>query len=100
MTTEDDFTMPCAKYIWGRYKDYDFEKEAVFWKKNLFLLPSGKAGIKFIDEDSRLMTEWLQYSPLKDIVFKAIIEMLNLLFQKLSQKSQSKDHLSASEREM
>ena len=25
-TTEDNLAIPCAKYVWGRYKDYDFEK--------------------------------------------------------------------------
>ena len=40
---------------------------------------------------STLMNEWLQDSPLKDIA-------LNVLLQKLSQKSKSKDHLSPLER--
>ena len=60
VTIEDILTILCEKYIWGRYKDYDFEKhpssfyeKIVFWKKNLFLLPSGKAGRKFIEEVSR-----------------------------------------------
>ena len=39
-------------------------------EKNLFVLPSGKAGRKFIGEVSKLMSEWLQDSPLKDIAFK------------------------------
>ena len=26
VTIEDDLTMLCAKYIWGKYNDYDFEK--------------------------------------------------------------------------
>ena len=44
------------------------------------------------------MNEWLQDSPLKDIAFKAITVILNVLLQKLSQKSESKDHLSPLER--
>ena len=43
VTIEDILTILCEKYIWGRYKDYDFEKhpstfyeKIVFWKKNLF----------------------------------------------------------------
>ena len=60
-----------VKYTWGKYKDHDFEKNlsqvyetVVFWRKNLFLLPSGKAGRKFIGEASRLMSEWLHDSPI------------------------------------
>ena len=37
------------KYIWEKYKDHEFEKNlsqvyetVVFWRKSLFLLPSGK----------------------------------------------------------
>ena len=55
-----------VKYIWGKYKDHEFEKNlsqvyetVMFWRKNLFLLPSAKAGRKFIGEVSRLMSEWL-----------------------------------------
>ena len=72
----------------------------MFWRKNLFLLPSGKAGRKFIGEVSRLMTEWVHDSPLKDIAFKAIMVMPSLLLQKPSQKSKSKDHLRALERRL
>ena len=72
----------------------------VFWGKNLFLLPSGKAGRKFIGEVSRLMSEWLHDSPLKDIAVKAIMMMPSLLLQKRSQKSKSKDHLRALDRRL
>ena len=95
------------KYIWGKYKDHKFEKNlsqvyetVVFWKKNLFLLPSGKAGKKFTGEVSRLISEWLPDSPLKDISFKAIMVMPSLLLQKPSQKSKSKAHLRALERRL
>ena len=98
----DEPSKQSVKYIWGKYKDHEFEKHlsqvyeiAMFWRKNLFLLPSGKAGRKFIGEVSRLMSEWLHDSPLKDIAFKAIMVMPSLLLQKPSQKSKSKDHLRA-----
>ena len=95
------------KYIWGKYKDHEFEKNlsqvyetVVFWRKNRFLLQSGKAVRKFIGEVSRLMSEWLYDSPLKDIAFKAIMVMPSLLLQKPSQKSKLKDHLRALERRL
>ena len=43
-------------YIWGRYRDIEFEEnvtliyeQTVYWTKNLFLLPTRKAGKLFID---------------------------------------------------
>ena len=72
----------------------------VFWRKNLFLLPSGKAGRKFIGEVSRLMSEWLHDLPLKDIAFKAIMVIPSLLLQKPSQKSKSKEYFRALERRL
>ena len=50
----DEPSTQSAKYIWGKYKDDEFEKNlqvyetVVFWRKNLFLLPYGKAERKFI----------------------------------------------------
>ena len=75
-------------------------EKIVYWKKNLFLLPSGQAGKSFIDEMSRLMNEWIRKSPLKDIAFKAIMVMPGLLLQKPSQKSKSKDDLTSLENRM
>ena len=53
------------------------------WKKNYFLLSNGKTGRKFIDAVSRLMNEWLQDLPIKDIALKEIMVMPNLLLQNL-----------------
>ena len=46
------------------------------------------------------MNEWLQESPLKDIAFKAIMVMPNLLLQKPSKNSKAKVHLKALERRL
>ena len=92
---------------WGRYDSYQFEEnlslvyeKIVYWKKNLFLLPSGRTGKQFIEETTKLINEWLHDSPLKDIAFKAIMTMPSLLIQKPSKKSKSRDHLKALERRM
>ena len=69
----------------------------VFWRKNLFLLSTGSASKKCMDETTRLTHEWLQYLPMKDICFEAIMLIANLLLQKPPRNSQSKDHLSALE---
>ena len=92
-------------YKWGNFPDNIFEKnvsivyeKVVHWKKNMFLLPSGQAGKRYVDETTRLMNEWLHDSTMKDVAFKAIMIMPNLLLQKPSKKSKSKDHLKALER--
>ena len=54
----------------------------------------------YIDEATRLMNEWLPHSPIKGICFKAIMLMPNLLTQKLSRNSKSKEHLLAFEQSL
>ena len=61
-------------YTWCNYPSHVFEanvstvyKQIVYWKKNIFLLVSGKAGKQCIVETTKLMKEWLQESPLKDV---------------------------------
>ena len=55
---------PQKSYTCGNYPSHVFEanvstvyKQLVYWKKNLFLLPSGKAGKQYIDETTKLMNE-------------------------------------------
>ena len=75
---------PQKSYTWGNCPSLVFEanvsivyEQIVYWKKNLFLLPLGKAGKQYIDETTKLMNEWLQESPLKDIAFKTIMIIPN-----------------------
>ena len=86
-------------YLFYRNLSLAYEK-IVYWKKNLFLLPSGLAGKSFIDKISWLMNKWMHESPLKDIGFKAIMVMPSLLLQKPSRKSKSRDHLKSLENQM
>ena len=67
-------------------------EEAVKWRRNLFLLPSGSIGKAYIDECSRLIYEWVNDSPLKAIAIKALMIMPSLLLQKSSRTSKAKDH--------
>ena len=94
-------------YNWGRYRDIEFKENVtfiyekiVYWKKNLFLLPTGKAGKLFIDELTKLFNAWIDDSPLKNIAMKAVMIMPTLLLQKSSKESKSKYHLKALERRM
>ena len=98
---------PEVRYKWGRYDSYQFEENlslvfenVAYWKNNLFLLPSGRAGKQFIEEKIKLMNEWLHDSPLKDIALKATMIMPSLLLQKPPQKSKSREHLKTLERGM
>ena len=88
-----------STYIWGNYESDIFEKnlnnayeKIVHWKKNIFLLPTGKAGKEFIDQMTRLVGEWNNDSPLKSISLKALMVMPCLLLQKPSKTSKAKDH--------
>ena len=95
------------EYKWASYDNKTFEtnvdfiyEKVVYWRKNLFLLPTGKAGKSYIDEITRLMNECLRNSPLKRIAFKVIVIMPNLLLQKPSKCSKSKEHLKALKRRL
>ena len=70
----------------------------VYWKKNVFLLPTGKSGKLYIDESVKLWNSWVEGTALYNTVFNAIMIMPNLLLQKLSKKAEAKDHLTALKR--
>ena len=65
----------------------DAYEKIVFWRVNLFLLPTGSAGKRFIREIIKLINHWLNKSPLKDMSLKAIMVMPALLLQKPSKNS-------------
>ncbi len=70
-------------------------EKIVFWRQNLFRLPSGNAGKRFIREVTRLVNSWVEDSSIKTISLKAIMIMPALLLQKPSRKSKSKEHTTA-----
>ena len=60
------------------------------------MLPTGAAAKKYITETTKLMNGWTNNLPLKDIDFKAAIDIMpSLLLQKPSKTSKAKDHLEA-----
>ena len=75
-------------------------KYCILEKEILFLLPSGRAVRQFREEPTRLMNEWLNDSPKKDVKFNEIMIIPSLLLQKRSQKLQSREHLNALEQRM
>jgi hypothetical protein len=67
----------------------------VAWRKNLFLLPTGKAGKDFIE----LTTEWLRNyntnNSFHGLAMKVVMILPGLLLQKPNAKSKAKEHTKA-----
>ena len=79
--------------------DMAYEK-IVFYKQNIFKLPSGTAGKEFIREMTRLLRQWSSKSALRDVAWKCIMVLPALLLQKPSKESKSKDHVTALKRRL
>lgn len=76
--------------MWGDHTLNELEQvinavyeEVVYWRKNIFLLPSGAAGKSYIRETTRLINSWNNNSKvLKNTALKAVMIMPHLLLQK------------------
>ena len=93
---------PPLRYTWGSIPNYTFEKQInetyekiIYWWRNLFMVPTGKASKEFINEITRLLNAWIDDSSLKDIAFKDIMVFPSLLSQEPNKKSKKKDHCAA-----
>ena len=86
--------------VWGQMTAIEVKRsvdkiydEIVYWRRNVFLLPSGSAGKNFVNEMTRLIEAWnTGVSPLNDFAIKAVMIMPSLLLQKPSYKSGAKQH--------
>ena len=85
---------------WGNSKLSEFEqnikscyKEIVKWKKNLFLLPTGRVGKEFILEMKRLIDLFNNKTPYCNMALNALMVMIPLLLQKPSKSSKCSDHI-------
>ncbi len=74
------------QFIWGDIDPESFTQqlnktysEVVHWKRNIFSVPSGKAGKSFVSELSRLFRS---YAALESVALKAVTTMSILLLQK------------------
>ena len=74
--------------------------EIVHWRRNVFLLPSGKVGREFVRELSRLFTAYAERQPIELIAMKAAMTMPALLLQKPDIKSKARDHVKCLERRL
>ena len=64
----------------------------VHCQKNLFMIPSGKAGKEFITELSSWLNKFNNDTPLQSIALKVYMVLPSLLLQKPSRKSKAKQH--------
>ena len=93
---------PPMIFNWGEYDGTIFTNhleevydKIVYWRSNLFMLPTGNCGKQYIQELTRLINAWVDESSLKEISLKAIMVMPALLLQKPSRESKAKDHKEA-----
>ena len=75
-------------------------EDTIHWKKNLFLVPSGKPGNDFLE----LYVDWLKKfntnSSFQHLAMKVVNILPNMLLQKPSATSKAKDHFTALEQRL
>ena len=100
-------TLPTPNFMWGNIDGETFTNaicsaytEIAHWRRNIFKVPSGRAGKAFVSELARLFRDYAEETMLEGIALKAAMTMPALLLQKPHQHSKSKDHLACLERRM
>ena len=75
-------------------------EEVLCWRRNIFLVPSGKAGKAFVQETARLLQSFADGTALEGVAFKAVTVLHALLLQNLAPASTAQDHLRTLERRL
>ena len=98
---------PCVDFQWGDKDGETFCKlirdafeVVVHWRRNSFLIPSGKAGRDFVLELARLYQAYADNSTLHSIALTACCVFQVLLLQKPHARSKSRDHTHCLERRL
>ena len=78
----------------------DILNRVVHWRRNLFKVPSGKAGRTFVHELSRLFQAYAESSALEGVAMKSAMIMPALLLQKPHSRSKTKEHVKHLERRL
>ena len=88
------------KLYWREVPGSIFERDIqhvydkiVYWRKNIFMVPSGKDGKKNIKEITRLINVWRDDSPLENIALKGIHVMPALLLHTFNKTRKQKTML-------
>ena len=99
--------MAAPTFVWGTCDAETFTHslsaayaETVHWKRNLFLVPLGNSGKKFVQELSRLFRAYAEQSALESVALQAITVMSILLLQKPAYNSKPKENASCLERRL
>ena len=98
---------PCVDFQWGD-KDgetfcdlmRDAYETVVHWRRNSFLVPSGRVGKNFVLELARLYQAYANNSTLHSVALTACCVFQVLLLQKPHSKSKSKEHVECLERRL
>ena len=78
----------------------DAYNQIVHWKANLFRVPSGSNGKKFVSELARLFQAFADASALETTALKAAMTLPALVLQKPHAKSKVREHISCLERRL
>ena len=99
--------VPVVSFMWGDQIGVDVSHavecayaEAVHWRRNVFLVPSGKISKAYVKEQSRLFFAYTESTVMESIALKATMLMPLLLLQKPHIASKSKEHVQCLERRL
>ena len=94
-------------FTWGELNGDEFKQsirraydEVAHWRRNVFMLPSGKAGKQFVREITSLFTAYAQGSSLECVAIEAVMVASTLLLQKPHQTSKCREHVQALDRRL
>lgn len=89
-----------VSFKWGEVDGTTFHNDitasyeiVIHWKPNLFIPPHGNTGNSFVHELARLFQAFADGSSLGSIAMKAVTVQQQLLLQKPSKSSKSKEHI-------
>ena len=77
-----------------------YNNEIIKWRKNIFMVPSGKAGKAFIGELSYWQDQFTRDTKLKPVSITTFMVLPSLLLQKPSRQSKAKEHAAKLDRRL
>ena len=96
-----------TNFRWGRLTGTEFAhviqcaySEIAHWRRNTFMVPSGKAGKQFVQELTALFNAYAQGSALESVALTSVMVACALLLQKPHPTSKCWDHVTALERQL
>ena len=107
-TTPEVRTLPSFRTSsWGDLSGEESTKviddayaQIIYWRPNLFKVPSGACGKHFVAEFTRLFNSFAMESDLEAVALKAAMTLPSLMLQKPHAKSKTHDHISCLQRRL